>query len=82
MDKAELIYQEVKTLPEHLNSEVLDFIGHLKTRHDVKPAMPTDSQAVNPEDHVAWCERLNQLRESQPMTSDDTVAEMRHEARY
>lgn len=33
MNPAELIYQEAKTLPDHLSAEVLDFIGFLKSRH-------------------------------------------------
>jgi hypothetical protein len=33
MNTAELIYQEAKTLPDHLGAEVLDFIGFLKSRH-------------------------------------------------
>ena len=37
MNTAELIYQEAKTLPEHLGAEVLDFIGYLRTRHLIPP---------------------------------------------
>lgn len=33
MNTAETIYQEAKTLPEHLGAEVLDFIGFLKSRY-------------------------------------------------
>lgn len=37
MNTADLIYQEAKTLPEHLGAEVLDFIGYLRTRHPIPP---------------------------------------------
>lgn len=32
---AHLIYEEAKTLPDHLGAEVLDFIGYLRSRHPV-----------------------------------------------
>ena len=39
LNAAELIYQEAKTLSEPLCAEVLDFIGYLRTRHPVPPAL-------------------------------------------
>jgi hypothetical protein len=41
MDAADLIYQEVRQLPESLCAEVLDFIGYLRSRHPVS-IPPTD----------------------------------------
>jgi hypothetical protein len=35
MNTAELIYQESQILPENLRTEVLDFIGYLKTRYAI-----------------------------------------------
>ncbi len=37
MSTADLIYEEAKTLPDHLGAEVLDFIGYLRTRHPTAP---------------------------------------------
>lgn len=34
MDTAELVLEEIKSLPEHQVKEVLDFIAFLKERHD------------------------------------------------
>jgi hypothetical protein len=34
MTIAELVYEQVKTLPDHLAREVLDFIGYLRERRD------------------------------------------------
>lgn len=34
MSIAELVYEQVKTLPEPLAREVLEFVGFLRERHD------------------------------------------------
>lgn len=39
LNTAELIYQEAKTLPDSLGAQVLDFIGYLRTRYPIPPAL-------------------------------------------
>ncbi|MGH8585427.1 MAG: DUF2281 domain-containing protein [Gammaproteobacteria bacterium] len=34
MSTAELIYEQVKDLPEPLAREVLDFVGYLRSKHE------------------------------------------------
>lgn len=34
MSIADLVYDQVKTLPDHLAREVLDFVGYLRERRD------------------------------------------------
>jgi hypothetical protein len=49
---------------------------------DVRGELAEDRYAVTHEEHVAWCDRLRRLVESQLMTEGGTVARMREEARY
>jgi hypothetical protein len=61
MSIAELIYEQAKSLPEHLAREVLDFLGYLAERQererdrDLIGAQESALKAVwdNPEDQ-AW----------------------------
>ena len=46
MNTAELIYQEAKTLPDHLGAEVLDFIGYLKSRHPMVDETPATDETI------------------------------------
>jgi hypothetical protein len=58
---AEIVYEQVKTLPDQLAREVLDFVGYLRERHargewrDLISAQTTGQAAVwdNAEDD-AW----------------------------
>ena len=58
---AEIVYEQVKTLPDQLAREVLDFVGYLRERHargewrDLISAQTTSLAAVwdNAEDD-AW----------------------------
>jgi hypothetical protein len=43
MTIAELVYQQVKALPDQLAREVLDFVGYLRERQD----------------HADWCDLIN-----------------------
>ncbi len=60
MTIAELIYQQVKNLPENAAREVLDFVGYLRergTRADWRDLMTAQSLSLNsvwdnPEDQV------------------------------
>jgi hypothetical protein len=40
MTFADLVYEQVKTLPEPLAREVLDFIGYLRERGERRNAVP------------------------------------------
>ena len=72
---AERIYELVKTLPESKAERVLGYVqGVMDNEEPVHP--------VTEEEHKAWCERLRELVESQPLTDGDTVTKMRQEARY
>jgi hypothetical protein len=44
MTIAEQIYQEVRTLPDELAREVLDFVGFMKAKYDLKSASERDLQ--------------------------------------
>jgi len=70
---AERIYELVKTLPESKAERVLGYVQGVMA--DEGPTLP-----VTEEEHAAWCERLRELVESQPLTDGDTVAKMRQEA--
>ena len=72
---AERIYDLLKTLPESKAERVLGYVQGVMA--DEAPTLP-----MTEEEHTAWCERLRQLAESQPLTEGDTVARMRQEARY
>jgi hypothetical protein len=60
MSLSELAVEQIKTLPEEMTREVLDFIGYLKERQeraewqDLVQAQSTAMKAVwdNPEDEV------------------------------
>lgn len=60
MSLSELAVEQIKTLPEEMTREVLDFIGYLKERQeraewqDLVQAQATAMKAVwdNPEDEV------------------------------
>jgi len=47
MNTAELIYQEAKTLPDHLGAEVLDFIAYLKSRHPITDETPVTAAKID-----------------------------------
>lgn len=47
MNTAETIYQEAKTLPDHLGAEVLDFIGYLKSRYPVAETTQATSEKID-----------------------------------
>ena len=44
MTIADQIYQEVRPLPDELAREVLDFIGYIETKYDLKSAQDRDLQ--------------------------------------
>lgn len=44
MTIAEQIYEEVRTLPEELAREVLDFVGFIEERYALKSAFDRDLQ--------------------------------------
>lgn len=44
MTIADQIYQEVQALPDELAREVLDFIGYIETKYDLKSAQDRDLQ--------------------------------------
>ena len=44
MTIADQIYEEVQALPDELAREVLDFIGFIESKHDVKSAQDRDLQ--------------------------------------
>jgi hypothetical protein len=44
MTIAEQIYQEVRTLPDELAREVLDFVGFIEAKYALKPASERDLQ--------------------------------------
>ena len=44
MTIADQIYQEVWALPDELAREVLDFIGYIETKYDLKSAQDRDLQ--------------------------------------
>lgn len=57
MTFADLVYEQVKTLPEPLAREVLDFIGYLRERGEWRDLMNAQSPALadvwdNAEDQV------------------------------
>ncbi len=55
MTIADQIYEEVQTLPEELAREVLDFIGFIESKHDVKSARDRDLQkAQGPVMNRVW----------------------------
>ena len=61
---AERIYREAQLLPDELAREVLDFIGYIEARYDLKSAMDRDLQEAqqgplervwaNPTDDEVW----------------------------
>ena len=50
MTIADQIYQEVRPLPDELAREVLDFIGYIETKYDLKSAQDRDLQKA----HEVW----------------------------
>ena len=64
MTMAERIYREAQLLPDELAREVLDFIGYIEARYDLKSAMDRDLQEAqqgplervwaNPTDDEVW----------------------------
>ena len=64
MTIAEQIYEEVRTLPEELAREVLDFVGFLEDKYALKSASDQDLQRAqasvmsrvwdNPTDDEVW----------------------------
>ncbi|BBL71471.1 DUF2281 domain-containing protein [Methylogaea oryzae] len=46
MNTAELIYQTVKSLPEHQAREVLDFVEFLKARQDEEQADVREAEGL------------------------------------
>jgi len=46
MNTAETIYQEAKTLPDHLSAEVLDFIGYLKSRYPITETIQPSEEKI------------------------------------
>ncbi len=66
MTIAEQIYEEVRTLPDELAREVLDFVGFIEARYALKSASDQDLQKAqasamsgvwdNPTDDEVWNE--------------------------
>lgn len=64
MTIADQIYEEVQALPDELAREVLDFIGYIETKYDLKSAQDRDLQKAqqaamariwdNPSDDEVW----------------------------
>jgi hypothetical protein len=64
MTIAEQIYEEVRTLPEELAREVLDFVGFIEDRYALRSASDKDLQQAqapvmshvwdNPTDDEVW----------------------------
>jgi hypothetical protein len=54
MSIADLVYEQVKTLPDQLAREVLDFVGYLRERCDLANAQTASLAPVwdNAEDEV------------------------------
>jgi hypothetical protein len=46
MTIAEQIYEEVRTLPDELAREVLDFVGFIEAKYALKPASERDLQSI------------------------------------
>ena len=64
MTIAEQIYEEIRTLPDELAREVLDFVGFMKAKYDLKSVAERDLQQAqapamshvwdNPTDDEVW----------------------------
>jgi len=48
MTIAELVYEQVKTLPDHMAREVLDFVGYLRERGEWRDLMNAQSVSLAP----------------------------------
>ena len=86
MNTAELIYEKAKALPEADAQEILDFLEFLNVkrgRAGLAAALgrTEEDKHVTLEQHMAFVQRMREIRESQPMTYT-TVEDMRREARY
>lgn len=70
---AEMIYREVRYLPEHLAREVYDFLRFVEARHGIE--IPQEGVSISPDWKTFFDRHTRTVVDACPMSRDEIYAD-------